>query len=59
MKLGEDDVCGLLGKGGSFQVQSFGELERAPQRMGRLEWYPGLAIFNQYSIVRLTGVTAS
>lgn len=58
-KLGEDDVCGLLGQNGSFQVQSFGELESAPQRMGRLEWYPGLAIFNKYSVVRLTGITAS
>ena len=57
MKLGEDDVTGLLGKGGSFQVQSFGELEAAPQRMGRLEWYPGLAIFNKYSVVRLHGIT--
>jgi hypothetical protein len=59
VKFGEDDVAGLLGKGGSFDVKRFGELQAAPQRMGRLEWYPGLAIFNQYSVVRLTGVTAS
>lgn len=58
VKLGEDDVCGLVGKGGSLEVKSFGEQQAAPQRMGRLEWYPGLAIFNQYSIVRLTSVTA-
>lgn len=58
VKFGEDDVCGLLGKGGSFDVKRFGELQAAPQRMGRLEWYPGLAIFNQYSVVRLTGITA-
>lgn len=59
LKLSEDDVTGLLGKGGSFQVQSFGELESAPQRLGRLEWYPGLAIFNQYSAVRIHGITQS
>lgn len=59
MKFGEDDVTGLLGKGGSFMVKDFGELEDAPQQMGRMEWYPGLAVFNKYSVVRLTGITAS
>lgn len=57
VKLGEDDVCGLVGRGGSFSVKSFGEQQAAPQRMGRLEWYPGLAVFNQYSVVRLYGIT--
>lgn len=57
-KIGEDDVTGLLGKGGSFEAKQFGELESGPQRLGRMEWYPGIAIFNQYSIVRLTGITA-
>lgn len=59
VKLGEDDVCGLLGKNGSFEVKDFGELETQPQMMGRLEWYPGLAVFNSYSLVRLYGITAS
>ena len=59
IKFGEDDVTGLLGKGGSFEVESFGELQSGPQRMGRLEWYPGLAVFNQYSVVRVYGITAS
>lgn len=59
IKFGEDDVTGLLGLGGSFQVQSFGELETAPQRMGRMEWYPGIAIFNKYSVVRHYGILAS
>lgn len=57
-KFSEDDVTGLLGKGGAFNVDSFGEMESAPQRLGRMEWYPGIAIFNKYSIVRLTGMTA-
>lgn len=59
IKFGEDDVTGLLGKGGSFNVESFGELESGPQRMGRLEWYPGIAVFNPYSVVRFTGITAA
>jgi hypothetical protein len=58
-KFGEDDVAGLMGKGGSFQVKDFGELETQPQLMGRLEWYPGMAVFNSYSLVRLTGITAA
>ena len=59
VKFSEDDVSGLLGKGGSFEVRDFGELETQPQLMGRLEWYPGIAVFNPYAIVRLTGITAS
>lgn len=57
LKLGEDDVTGLLGKGGMFDVVQFGELESGPQRLGRFEWYPGIAIFSQYSAVRLYGIT--
>lgn len=59
VKFGEDDVSGLLGKGGSFSIKDFGELETQPQMMGRLEWYPGLAVFNSYSLVRVAGITAS
>jgi len=59
VKFSEDDVCGLLGLGGSFEVKDFGELETQPQQMGRLEWYPGMAVFNQYSVVRVTGITAA
>lgn len=56
LKLSEDDVTGLLGKGGSFDMKDFGETEAAPGHLGRLEWYPGLAIFNKYSVVRLAGI---
>jgi hypothetical protein len=59
VKFGEDDVAGLAGLGGSLTVKDFGELQASPLEMGRLEWYPGLAVFNQYSIVRVTGITAS
>jgi hypothetical protein len=59
VKFGEDDVCGLYGNGGSMQFRSFGETEAAPQILGRMEWYPGMAVFNKYSLVRLYGITAS
>lgn len=59
IRFGEDDVAGLMGKGGSFEVRDFGELETQPQLMGRLEWYPGLAVFNPYAVVRVSGITAS
>ena len=57
-KFGEDDITGLLGLGGSFSVEDFGELDSAPQQMGRMEWYPGIAIFNKYSVTRISGITA-
>jgi hypothetical protein len=59
IKYGPRDVTGLLGKGGEFSVKDFGETEAAPSHMGRLEWYPGLAVFNQYSLVRVTGILAA
>lgn len=59
LKFSKDDVTGLMGKGGSFTVRRFSELESAPQRMGRLEWYPGLAVFDKYSIVRYSNITAA
>lgn len=55
---GEDEnVTGLLGLGGSFDVVDFGETEAAPGHMGRVEVYPGVAIYNPLSIVRHTGIT--
>jgi hypothetical protein len=57
VKWGEDDVCGLLGADGDFDVRDFGEQQASPSHLGRLEWYPGIAIFNKYSIVRLFGIT--
>lgn len=59
VRFGEDLVSGLLGKGGSMTVKDFGETQAAPGHLGRLEWYPGLAIFNKYAIVRLGGILQS
>lgn len=53
----EENVSGLAGAGGSMEVADFGEMEAAPGHLGRVEWYPGLAIYNTYSVVRLSGIT--
>ncbi len=57
VRFSEDHVCGLLGAGGSFDVVDFGETEAAPGHLGRIELYPGLAVFDRYAVVRLGGVT--
>jgi hypothetical protein len=57
IKYGKDQVSGLLGRGGSLTMRRFGELQAAPQRMGRLEFYPGLASFDQYGLVRYENIT--
>jgi hypothetical protein len=59
VKFGHEEVCGLMGAGGSFEVKDFGETEAAPGHLGRIEWYPGLAIFNHYSVVRVSGIRES
>lgn len=53
----DENVYGLAGAGGGLDVYDFGETEDAPGHLGRVEWYPGIAIDNPYSIVRLAGVT--
>ena len=40
----DDNVAGLSGLGGALDVKDFGETESAPGHLGRVEWYPGLAI---------------
>ena len=55
---GEDEnVHGLMGAGGTFEVVDFGETESAPGHLGRVEAYPGICIANPYSLVRLAGIT--
>lgn len=57
VKFGEDeDVFGLSGAGGSIEVSDFGETEAAPGHLGRVEWYPGVAIANPYSVVRISRI---
>lgn len=58
VRFGADEyVSGILGAGGSFEVRDFGEIEAEPGHLGRIEWYPGIAVFNKYAIVRLYGIT--
>lgn len=53
----EENVTGLMGAGGTLEVVDFGETEAAPGHLGRVEFYPGIAIFNPYSVVRVHGIT--
>lgn len=57
VRYGEDHVAGLMGAGGMMTVKDFGELQTEPAHLGRVEFYPGIAVFDQYSIVRLAGIT--
>ena len=54
---GDMGVSGLLGGGGFFDVRDFGEVEANPEHLGRIELYPGLAVWDPYSLVRIKGVT--
>lgn len=53
VRWGEDYVCGLKGSGTGMDVRDFGELESAPQHMGRIEAYWGLKIGHPRSAARL------
>lgn len=55
----EENVTGLLGMGGSWDVVDFGETEAAPGHLGRVEVYPGIAIYNPFSVVRVAGILQS
>jgi len=57
VKLDLDNLYGIMGAGGTFNVTNFGETEAAPQRLGRLEWYPGIVVESPFSIVRLMSIT--
>ena len=53
----DENVYGILGLGGSFDVKDFGETEAAPGHLGRVEAYPGIVIANSFSVCRLHGIT--
>ncbi len=53
----DENVYGILGLGGSFDVKDFGETEAAPGHLGRVEVYPGIVIANSFSVARLHGIT--
>ncbi len=53
----DENVYGILGLGGSFDVVDFGETEAAPGHLGRVEVYPGVVVQNSFAAVRLHGIT--
>mgnify|MGYP001400685950 CR=1 FL=1 len=53
----DENVYGILGLGGSFDVKDFGETEAAPGHLGRVEVYPGIVVANSFSVCRVHGLT--
>jgi hypothetical protein len=52
--LGEGELVGL--QNGAIDVRDIGELETKPVLRTRIEWYPGVAVFNGKSVARLRGI---
>lgn len=46
----KEGVCGL--QNGSVQVKSLGEVDNAPQMKTRIEWFVGLAVFNDRALAK-------
>lgn len=58
VRFGRDAVTGLLGNSGAMLMRPLGESTEGPYKTGRLEFYPGLASFDPFSLVRYSGITA-
>ena len=56
-RFGNDFLHGIQ-NGSLPSVDDFGELESAPQHMGRIEWYTGLVVKHPRSIARLGHLNA-
>jgi hypothetical protein len=50
----EDGVCGI--QNGGMDVRDLGELQTAPVKRTRVEWYPGLTVQSPYAAARLYGI---
>lgn len=57
VSIGPDALTGLQNEGVS--VRDLGELQSAPVMRTRVEWYPGISIFNGRSVVRLASIANS
>ena len=55
MSLQEGNVCGI--QLAPPRVQDLGELQTAPVKRTRVEWYCGMIIENPYAATRLTSIT--
>lgn len=59
VRFGPDYVHGLVlgDKKRPMDVKDFGEIQSAPQHLGRIEWYVGLAMKHPRAAARLYGIT--
>jgi hypothetical protein len=54
VSMGSDGLTGL--QNGGIDVRDLGELQTAPVYRTRVEWYPGMAIFNGRAVTRLWSI---
>ena len=54
VSMGDGGLSGI--QNGGIDVRDLGELQTAPKYRTRVEWYPGVAIFNGRSVVRLDSI---
>lgn len=57
VSLGEGALVGI--QNGAIDVRDLGELETQPLLRTRVEWYPGIALFDGRAVVRLSGIKDS
>lgn len=55
-RFGREDVFGILGFGGAWEVRDHGEQEAAPRVLGRLQVYVGLVTAHPRSVARISKV---
>lgn len=53
----EDGVTGLLGKRGALLMRPLRESTEGPYEVGRMEFYPGVAVLDPLSVVRYARIT--
>jgi hypothetical protein len=54
---GSDGLTGLLGNSGSMVMRNLQESTEGPYEIGRLEFYPGIAVLDPTSVVRMARIT--
>lgn len=56
LSFGDNKLTGIQSNG-LPKVRDLGELQTKPTKRSRVEWYPGIAIFDPYSASRVYGIT--
>lgn len=59
IRFGDDAVTTLLGNEASMEMHPLGESTEGPYLVGQLEFYPGLASFDQFSLVSYSSINPS